>query len=84
MRLIREHLPLLISVVVLWAIVGISLTLSIRENQGHIIYALDDTYIHMAMAKNFSQHGVWGMTKYGFTSSSSSPLWTLLLSLCYF
>jgi 4-amino-4-deoxy-L-arabinose transferase-like glycosyltransferase len=37
----------------------------------------------MAMAKNFAQHGVWGMYKYEFTSSSSSPLWALLLSLNY-
>ncbi len=52
-------------------------------NAGHFVYPLDDPYIHMAMAKNFSQHGVWGVTRYGFTSSSSSPLWVLLLSLVY-
>jgi len=58
--------------------------LSVRQNQGHLIYALDDSYIHMAMAKNFAQHGVWGVTKYNFTSLSSSLLWTLMLSLFYF
>ncbi len=50
---------------------------------GHFGYPMDDTYIHMAMARSFSQHSVWGLTRYGFTSSSSSPLFTLLLSAIY-
>ena len=37
----------------------------------------------MSMAKNFAQHGVWGIDKYNFTSSSSSPLWTSSLALIY-
>ncbi len=48
------------------------------------MYALDDPYIHMAIAKNFARHGVWGVTPYQFTSTSSSPLWTFLLSAIYF
>jgi hypothetical protein len=37
----------------------------------------------MAMAKNFALHGVWGITRFGFTSSSSSPLWTFLIAVSY-
>ena len=51
---------------------------------GHFGYPMDDTYIHMAMAKNFSLHGVWGTTRYGFTSSTSSPLYTMLVAVSYF
>jgi asparagine N-glycosylation enzyme membrane subunit Stt3 len=44
---------------------------SIRINGGHLVYALDDPYIHMAIAKNVVQHHVWGVTPFGFTSASS-------------
>jgi hypothetical protein len=82
--LLRKHWPLIVVIGILWATIAILLILSIRQNQGHFVYALDDPYIHMAIAKNFVCHGVWGVNKGDFTSSSSSPLWTLLLSLIYF
>lgn len=50
---------------------------------GVFAYALDDAYIHMALAKNLAQHGVMGATPFEFTSSSSSPLWTGLLALVF-
>jgi hypothetical protein len=54
------------------------------QGEGRFIYPLDDTYIHMGMAKNFVTHGVWGVNRYHFSSSSSSPLWTLTLAGAYF
>ncbi|HYU42885.1 MAG TPA: hypothetical protein VEQ84_12115, partial [Vicinamibacteria bacterium] len=48
---------------------------------GRLVYALDDAYIHMAVARNLAQHGVWGVTPYAFTSSTSSLAWPLLLAL---
>ncbi len=61
----------------------ILLLFSLHLNKGHFIYSLDDAYIHMAIAKNFSQHGVWGVNKKEFSSSSSSLLYTLLISLLF-
>ena len=81
---IKKNLSLVISIVILWIIVGILLVISFKQNQGHIVYAIDDTYIHMAMAKNFAQDRIWGVTKYGFSSSSSSILYTFLISVIYF
>lgn len=64
-------------------ILGWMVFAAIRACQGHFGYPLDDAYIHMAMAKNFALHGVWGITKYEFSSSTSSPLYTLLLAASY-
>ena len=44
------------------------------------IYSLDDVYIHLALARNFAEHGVWSVNGSGFDSSSSSILYTLILS----
>jgi hypothetical protein len=80
---ISKYLPFIIAVAVLWITILILFRESITINQGIFTYVLDDPYIHMAMAKNLILHGVWGVDKYGFTSSSSSPLWIIVLSLTY-
>ena len=67
-----------------YAITGAMVYFSLRHTNGTLVYPLDDTYIHMAMAKNFAQHGVWGVTSHGFSSSTSSPLFTGILALGYF
>lgn len=56
---------------------------SLGQNADHLVYNLDDAYIHMAMAKNFARYGVWGVTPYEFSSSSSALLWTFLLAAVY-
>lgn len=79
-----QHWPLYAAVSILLLTTAAILSASIRQNEGHLVYALDDPYIHMAMARNISRYGVWGVTRDGFTPTSSSPAWTLLLSLSYF
>jgi hypothetical protein len=66
-----------------WIAVGSALAASLRVTDGHLIYPLDDAYVHMAIAKNVVLHHVWGVTRYEFASASSSPLWTSLLALSY-
>ncbi|MDD8019216.1 MAG: hypothetical protein PHP42_12655 [Bacteroidota bacterium] len=81
--LIKRHWPLFISIGAYWATVIVLIILSTNVNNGYLIYPLDDTYIHMAVAKNAVLHHVWGVTKFEFTSSTSSPLWTFLLAITY-
>lgn len=56
---------------------------SMKLNDGRWVYPLDDTYIHMSIAKNFSEFGIWGATFHGFSNCSSAPGFTLGLSLLY-
>jgi len=79
-----QNWPLYLSVLILLLVTWLAISISLSQNHGFLIYALDDAYIGMAMARNFAQYGVWGITRYGFTSCSSPPLWTLLLSLIYY
>jgi hypothetical protein len=82
--ILKKHWPIFAAAAILLVLVMILLSLSVKQNEGHLVYALDDAYIHMAMAKNVAQHGVWGVTRHAFSPSTSSILWTLILSLCYF
>lgn len=50
---------------------------------GTFTYALEDAYVHMQMALNLAQHGVWGVNPDAYSGSTSSPAWTVLLSAAY-
>jgi hypothetical protein len=54
---------------------------NLKNNQNFFVYPLDDTYIHLAIAKTFSNYQIWGVTKYQFVSATSSPLYTLIISI---
>ncbi len=83
-NLVKRHWALLVAIAFFWLAIGILLIRVMAVSGGQIVYGLDDPYIHMAMAKNLAGHGVWGVTSYEFSSSSSSPLWTMLLAVVYF
>ena len=58
-------------------------TVKAREG-GRFVYPLDDTYGHLATAKNLVEHGTWSYNAVdGFESSVSSLLWPLLIAVCF-
>src|SRR5918998_2013752 len=48
------------------------------RNGGHFVYALDDPYIHLAVADNLAFHGTWVSTPACTSRRPSSPAWTVL------
>jgi hypothetical protein len=81
--LLHRYWPLTVVLAVYWITVAALVGYSVRLNHGYFNYPLDDTYIHMSMAKNAVLHGVWGVTSEQFSSTTSSPLWTALLAAIY-
>lgn len=81
---IKNNYPLIIAVSILWAIIVIVLIKALNLTQGHFCYIFDDPYIHMAISKHLVLNGVWGVTPYNFSSSSSSILWPLLIATAYY
>jgi hypothetical protein len=71
--------PVVFALGVLLAAVGWIIVTGTRL-AGAFTYPLDDTYIHMAVARHLIENGTWGVNAGVSTSASSSPVWTLVLS----
>jgi hypothetical protein len=76
-------LPLLPALAVFLVSLAAALRVALRLTGGRLIYALDDAYIHMAVARTLALDGIWGCTPFHFSSSSSSLLWTFGLGVAY-
>jgi hypothetical protein len=75
--------PIGVTLVVFAVAYAFTMMRALRETGGHLTYALDDAYIHMAMARNLALDGVWGVQSDSFAAASSSPLWTALLGTSF-
>lgn len=64
---------------VTFAAVAWQIASGVGLSDGVFAYPLDDTYIHLTIAKNLARLGVWAINPADPTSASSSPLWTLAL-----
>lgn len=70
----------LVAAPILIAIVSIVIV-SAQRNGGILVYALDDAYIHLAVAKNLVSHFTWGVNPGEFSSPTSSLLWPVILAI---
>lgn len=71
--------PFLLATALYAIITGIA-AVALLQALGEPIYGIDDAHIHMALARNLAQYGVYGVTPFEATHASSSPLWVLLLA----
>lgn len=78
-----KHLPVIIALSCLWLSLIVCFIAILVINSGHMIYTLDDIYIHMAISRNLNEYSVFGVTRYEFSSSSSSPIWNLIISAAF-
>lgn len=69
-----------IAVVTLLAVTLALIAAGLILDDGHFVYVFDDTAIHMSMANQLLHHGTWGVTAGHYTSASSAPGWTLLVT----
>ncbi len=68
----------------LFLVTLLGLAFQIFTLTGRIVYPIDDPYIHLAMARHWAQDGFFGVSLYGYSASSSSPGWTLLLGVLFY
>jgi hypothetical protein len=54
-----------------------------RALAGTVGFAMDDSWIHVAVARNFANGEGWGIVPGKMLSVSTSPTWTLLLSFFF-
>jgi len=81
--ILKKYWPVLLCLGILLAGFFLVLDHTLSSTQGKFIYPLDDTYIHINIAKNLSEHGIWGVSEESFSSLSSSLIWPLLISLFF-
>lgn len=79
----RQYLYLFGALFVLNVIMAVGYVHVVNQTDGTWVYPLDDTYIHMQIARNIADNGYYGYTNNEFCSTSSSPLYTGLLAVCH-
>lgn len=80
MRDILRRQPASLISLVFCLVILILYSIVVWQNGGMYIYPLDDSYIHLSLARNLAFNHVWGIDATTFASASSSPGWTLLLA----
>ena len=76
----NSYVVIILSVCALFIPIVLTEYSVLKFTGGIFSYPLDDTYIHMSIAKNLCQNSTWGINAQQFAAASSSILYSLLLS----
>lgn len=79
----NSYLIIILSVCALFIPIVLTEYGVLKFSGGIFSYPLDDTYIHMSIAKNFAQNNTWGINAHQFAAASSSILYTILLAVLF-
>ncbi len=83
-NLIHSCWPAVSAVVLVLILTAITVYRIKAGENGHFVYTIDDTYLHMAIAKNLFHHGIWGVSNLsGFSWCSSSLIWPLIIAVSF-
>lgn len=77
---VRTHGALLLAALALILTVTLVAVRIQEHTDGKLPCLLDDAYIHLALAKNLARDGRFALPNWDFSSSSSSPLYTLTIA----
>jgi hypothetical protein len=66
--------------ILVMAVEVVAATGAYSAKHGVVLYPLDDSYIHLSVARTLATTGVWGVTPQHPAAASSSPLWSLALA----
>lgn len=77
---LRRVLPPFLSAAVLLTHSSLMYRAALKHTHGVFSYPVDDTFIHLALAKHLALDGFYGVTSGEFASASSSVGWPYLLA----
>lgn len=77
----KKFTPFVFGSAFLLAVLALLEYVTLKKTNHVFCYPLDDTFIHLAVAKNAALHGTWGVSAGDWVSTSSSPLFTGLLTM---
>lgn len=75
-----KKIAFILSIVVMMSLTIFQVLLIEKINNGDFVYPLDDTYIHLKIAKNIAENGVWGINGTEMESADSSLIYPLILA----
>ena len=76
----RDYAIVLLPILAYLTVVGRMVNNVLNINQGKLIYAIDDAYIHLAIARNLIENHTFCSSGESFCSVSSSALWPFLVA----